>query len=158
MKWLTIFCGLLMGWGILLGGSAMAGSECSLETELTSSVEAVETVPPAPSAETVVIISGSSESVGSEVVIRGGPSQSVRVTAPSHVTVTAIGGDGPAGTPGTPAAGSEVVVKGGPSQDVRVIAPSNVSVTAIGGDGPAGTPGTPGNQIEPDRKGQGDGN
>ena len=102
MKWLTICCGLLVGWGMLLTGSAMAELGCTLETKLTSSVEAVETVPPAASTETVVIISGRSESVGSEVVMSGGPSQSVHVTAPSNVTVTAIGGDGRAGTPGTP--------------------------------------------------------
>ena len=130
---------------MLLTGSALAGPECGLETELTSSAEAVETAPPTPSTETIVIISGSNESVGAEVVMSGGPSQSIRVTAPSNVTVTAIGGDGLAGTPGTPTASSEVLVKGGPSQDVRVIAPSHVTVTAIGGDGLAGTPGAPGN-------------
>lgn len=145
MQWLAIFFGLLVGWGILLDDSALAGSECELETAVTSSAETVETVPPAQSAETAVIVSGSSESAGAEVVVRGGPSQSVHVTAPSHITVTAIGGDGAAGTPGMPSAGTEVVVTGGPSQSVRVIAPSHVTVTAIGGDGAAGTPGTPGN-------------
>ncbi len=145
MQWLTVFFGLLVGWGILLGGSAMAGSECALETKLTSSAETVETVPPAPNPETVVTISGSRESVGAEVIMRGGPSQSVHVTAPSNVTVTATGGHGAAGTPETLVTNSEVIVKGGPSQSVRVIAPSHVTVTAIGGDGAAGMPGTPGN-------------
>jgi hypothetical protein len=119
MKWLMILCGLLLAWGMLPDRSAVAGPESCLEVEqarvpeavgpTASTAEEVEQArvpdairPTASTAEIVVVISGSPDSAGSEVVVKGGPSQSVRVIAPANVNVTAIGGDGAAGTPGTP--------------------------------------------------------
>lgn len=119
MKWLTILCGLLLSWSMLPGRSAVAGPESCLEVEqarvadtmrpTASTAEEVEQArladtmrPTASSAETVVVISGSPDTAGSEVVVKGGPSQGVRVIAPSNVTVIAIGGDGAPGAPGAP--------------------------------------------------------
>ena len=119
MKWLMILCALLLSLGMLPGRSAVAGPESCLEVEQAGVADAIRPTastaqeveqarvadairPTASTAETVVVISGSSDSAGSEVVVKGGPSQGVRVIAPSNVSVTAIGGDGPAGTPGTP--------------------------------------------------------
>ena len=98
MKWLrlTMLCVLLLPWSMLPGSSAIAGHKRPLEVEPTPAVDAIGPTPLASTAETVVVISGSPDAVGAEVVVKGGPSQSVRVIAPSNITVTAIGGDGPA--------------------------------------------------------------
>lgn len=83
--------GLLVGLGLLAPMAAGAGELCGPETAGEEPRrEIVVVVPEPPGGERV------------EATVAGGPSQSVRVIAPASATVTAVGGDGAAGTPGTP--------------------------------------------------------
>lgn len=103
MKGIRIVAGALVSWGIVMGGAAWAGGglEYLSETMTSTPIESSRFAPSAANGEIVVVVTEKEgQATGTEIIVTGGPSQSVRIVAPSDVSATAVGGAGAAGTPG----------------------------------------------------------